>query len=464
MDSPPSNITLTKLRKLPNSIRAIVLSCLVYLITFLFGFNYLSSIAIAVTIFYLFRFVESLGNIVPISNLIVVLASLQWLAGPALAYEGFSNHYKYYMYVPANEYMPFALFGVMALSLGLSLFKNKKEQFYYNSLLINISERLKVDKGISFKLIIIGLVSSFAQGFMPGSLQFIFFLLSNVMYIGVIYMLFQKSGLKWWAMGLVFFFMFVSSMQSAMFHSLLLWLAFFSFFLTIVKHYSFQRKIGIVIGGICLIYVFQIVKWEVRKGFNAGGSISTFWAVVDQKIIHNANDDVLETSGSSTESFVIRINQGWIISRIMYYIPDHESFVNGETVMDAISSSILPRFLNPTKSEVGGKVYFERFTGFQLGADTSMGASLLGEGYANFGKIGAIIFMFIYGIMISLVLKYIYKISKKYPTIILWLPLLFLQVVKAESDLVRVLNHLTKAALLVFLIYWFLGKVLKWKL
>jgi len=46
------------------------------------------------------------------------------------------------------------------------------------------------------------------------------------------------------------------------------------------------------------------------------------------------------------------------------------------------------------------------------------------------------------------------RLSWNYPSLILWLPLLFLQVVKAETDFVVVLNHLIKASIVVsFLIY-----------
>jgi len=93
-----------------------------------------------------------------------------------------------------------------------------------------------------------------------------------------------------------------------------------------------------------------------------------------------------------------------------------------------------------------------------------MGASLLGEGYANFGYTGAIVFMFVIGLFYRFALNTIYKIADKYPTVILWIPLIFLQVVKAESDLLRVLNHLVKASLLVFLIYWVCYKVFKWRI
>ncbi|MFT6948560.1 MAG: hypothetical protein ACJARP_002994 [Vicingaceae bacterium] len=44
-----------------------------------------------------------------------------------------------------------------------------------------------------------------------------------------------------------------------------------------------------------------------------------------------------------------RLNQGWIISKIMDNILQNEEYLGGETVIDALSTSFLPRFLFPDK-------------------------------------------------------------------------------------------------------------------
>jgi hypothetical protein len=419
-----------------------------------------SGLAIGITVYTMLQFVNNLGNTIPIRYLIVFLACIQWLFGPVLAYAGYSNHYKYYMYVPIEEYMPFAISGVFALFIGLWIFKIKKERELYG-LINEIKPRIKQDGFLGYKLIALGWISSLIQSYMPGSLQFIFFLLGNVMYVGILYLILQPSVAKWWVTALIFFLMFLSSMQSAMFHGLLLWLTFLAFYVIAIKQFSFIRKLQIVALGIFLSFVFQVVKWEIRNGNTLEGSLSTFWYVLDNKIINQSDPD---EAASSTENMVVRMNQGWIISRIMYYIPEQSPYLDGESVNGALYASLLPRFIASGKSVAGGKEYFYRFTGFELGAATSMGPSLIGEGYANYGYVGALVFLFLFGVFVSFILSRLYKLANNYPTLILWLPLIFLQVVKAESDLARVLNHLTKAAFLVFLLYWFLGRVLKWKI
>lgn len=161
-------------------------------------------------------------------------------------------------------------------------------------------------------------------------------------------------------------------------------------------------------------------------------------------------------SASNFDAAIDRINQGWIVARIMRYTPSYEPFAKGETILEGIEASLVPRFLSPDKPMAGGRDNFERFTGKKLSETTSMGLSPLGEAYANFGITGGIIFMFLLGLFYNVYLMVINRLSVKYPSLILWLPLLFLQVVKAETDFVVVLNHLVKASMVVaFIIFIF---------
>ena len=85
------------------------------------------------------------------------------------------------------------------------------------------------------------------------------------------------------------------------------------------------------------------------------------------------------------DAAIDRINQGWIVARIMRYTPNYEPFAGGETIITGIRASLIPRFLDPDKPKAGGRENFTRFTGKLISDNTSMGLSPLGEAYANFG-------------------------------------------------------------------------------
>jgi hypothetical protein len=159
-----------------------------------------------------------------------------------------------------------------------------------------------------------------------------------------------------------------------------------------------------------------------------------------------------------------RLNQGWIISAIIDNVPQNEPYANGETIVEALSASFVPRFLAPEKKIAGGRENFERFTGLPLGQNTSMGTSVIGEAYANFGAFGSWVFMFFWGLFLAGIFNLLVRYGKKEPLIYVFLPLIFLQVVKAETELYVVLNHFLKSIVLVFVLLWFFKRYLRWKM
>ncbi|MFT5667747.1 MAG: multisubunit Na+/H+ antiporter MnhE subunit [Vicingaceae bacterium] len=79
-----------------------------------------------------------------------------------------------------------------------------------------------------------------------------------------------------------------------------------------------------------------------------------------------------------------------------------------------------------------------------------MGLSITGEFYANFGVFGGWVAMFIYGLVLSVIIRrFVTNAGKTSPIAIIWLVLLFYQLVKAETELIKIINHLFKS-LIVF--------------
>ncbi len=148
----------------------------------------------------------------------------------------------------------------------------------------------------------------------------------------------------------------------------------------------------------------------------------------------------------------------------MRYTPYYEPYANGETIIIGVEASLIPRFLNPNKAKAGGRDNFQRFTGKKISDNTSMGLSPLGEAYANFGINGGIFFMFLLGLFYNFYMFIILRLTDRFPSLILWMPLLFLQVVKAETDFVVVLNHLVKASVVVTIIIFSIRKVTQIKI
>ena len=72
--------------------------------------------------------------------------------------------------------------------------------------------------------------------------------------------------------------------------------------------------------------------------------------------------------------------------------------------------------------------------------------------------------MFFFGILFNFLFHWLLKIATVNPSTVLWFPYLFFYTVNIESDVMAMLNSLTKAAFLMYLFYKFFPLVFKIKL
>ena len=416
--------------------------------------NLWSAIGVSFSIYIVFKVIDQMGEKIPIIDLMVALAGLQWIVGPYIDYINNFDHEKYRMYVDEPTYMSYIVPAVLAFWGGTRLFRNNQSLYdvgeRVNQLLISFPK-------LPYLLIVLGFVVPYLSGLFPSDFSFVFFLLANLKYIGVIYLLFSGSKNRWMVFVGTMVFTAITSIAAGMFHDLLLWaMLSFTFVAHELKMTTFQ-KILIAIAGMFLAITIQSVKQEYRaivwdEGY-AGNKTALFINLAAQQ--WRTGKVVTPTSDAEMN---VRLNQGWIISSVMNHVPDYEPFAYGNTISEGITASLLPRIIYPEKKRAGGQENFRKYTGQDINEGTSMGISLAGEGYANFGKTGGIIFMFLWGVFISWFWKKLHDWSFYYPTALIWSPIIFLQVVKAETEFVVVLNHLIKASILVFGLLWFIKR------
>lgn len=182
-------------------------------------------------------------------------------------------------------------------------------------------------------------------------------------------------------------------------------------------------------------------------------------AMVENSLFQNSEFSSVSTNSGELNA---RLNQGWIISAAMNHVPAVRDFENGETIIRAFQDSLLPRFLFE-KRTINVSDGFEKYTGLRVSSDTSFGISVAGEAWVNFGYYG-IIFMGFFGLFYASIMRTIVIIARRFPTVIFWIPLIFLQATKAETETVVVLNHIVKSGVLVAMFYFFAYKVLKWRI
>jgi hypothetical protein len=439
-------------------------AALLLLAIVLLFFTSLSFIAIAGALFTLYILIELLlgfGLGFPVNLVITFLACAQWIIGPILSYYTGINHPFYGMQVSEFKYFSFVIPGVILYHFGLSLpILNVK--YIPKSVLDKLDSNAKSKIKGAYYLISIGFLASFIRPFSPASLFFFLYLISQLKFIGTFY-LYISGTVSNRILYIVLFTLVLEAITTALFHDLLLWSMFFLFVYSLKNHISLKRKLTTFVGCLLFLLVLQSVKYQYRNIAWFTPSLSTYEQaeIFTGLILNNLTTPDKLFDSKVSESSITRLNQGWIITRVMNYVPDIKPFADGETVEGAFKAALLPRFVAEDKAIAGGRSMMERFTGIILQDGTSMNISLIGEAYGNYGLDGGIFFMFLIGIMYSLILRYIFIKSQNNPTILFWIPFLFLQVVKAETDLTTTLNYLVKASIVMILVFYTFRKILK---
>jgi len=307
-----------------------------------------------------------------------------------------------------------------------------------------------------------GVIATIIQPLMPDGLAFFMLLISFSKYIGAFYIFLTREPLRWFWIFLAFSFEVLHAFGSAMFHELILWMLFLYLIYAFISKISAFSKLTSMIAVISVVFTIQYIKedyrevvWENKIQGNTD-KLAFASELAQEKL---STDSEIEKQDKLQE-MVDRINQGWIIARIMYVVPQYEPFAEGETISEGLKAALLPRLLAPDKVKTGGQEYFPRFTGMKLIGSTSMDLSIIGEAYANYGITGGVIFMFCLGLFYNLSLRFLIKKAENLPELILWIPLIYFYTVKAESDFTTSINHIVKAGIVTYLLLFILNKII----
>jgi hypothetical protein len=418
----------------------------------LFGQMLLTSIGLAAAAYSAGWYLRALGDEIAVVPLVALVATAQWVLGPAIAYSTPTTDTRYIMYVPQDQYMDFVVPAVLVFLAPLRIYSR---EIKIADISTSILGRRRIRNTAVFGIIALGLFCSTFSSIFPPSLDFLFFILSQFQFVGALYLVVRKVPYRWAVAGGVLLHAAIVSSQSGMFHDLILWTTFFLTFLCYDFRLDLLRKAVLVTAGVLVLISLQQVKAEYRDLLRwqpeSAGVVRLGTAMLN--VLWNGRTT---TSEGAT---LARLNEGWIISAVMAHTPTGEPFANGETIGNAVKASLLPRFLFE-KEVVNQSDTFTRFTGMQVGDNTTFGISIVGEAWANFGMYG-IAFMFVWGMLLALVIRYIRYQSQWWPTLSLWTPLIFFHVVKAETEMTVVLNYLVKSMIVVFIFYYAARRILK---
>jgi hypothetical protein len=367
--------------------------------------------------------------------------------------------FRRFMQVPEQDYFGYALPALILFSFILSFPLNNKKyedsgEFLFQHI-ERIREYLKKNPNLGATIIIVGAAELLFGGIFPGSLRFFFDIFFFSSFSGLL-MVYLGDNKKYKTILIPTFvlLLLVKALESSMFTVIAyMSIAMASFFL-IGNKTGILKKIAFFIIGCFFLLVLQNSKVAYRKIIRNSGSnsaqLSTFIDIVQQQFFISENFFQV----NEFYPVFIRLNQGFNVSQVMKRIPSAQDFDGGTMIQKSILASITPRFLWPDKPMAGGHFNMKYYAGITIVFGTySTNVGPLGEAYGAYGVFGGILAMMILAFYIRIAYFRVWRISLKYPIMILWLPVIFYQTTySAENDILQILNSTIKSAFFLWLV------------
>ncbi|MFT3846492.1 MAG: hypothetical protein QM725_15650 [Lacibacter sp.] len=428
------------------------------------------ALSLGLFVYFLLNFINSIGKSYNMLDIPILLALFQCLLMPTIVFNVYNDDalviaLKYDMGVSADVYYGFMFPAVLALIAGIKIVDLTKQSFsqQFVTAIHNSGKHLKGKGNIGIIMIIIGFVAGIMQAFVPGDLEYVAYLMGKLLYVGVLYTyLSDAKNKKWYLIGGLVAIL-ANSLAQGMFGELIYLGALSVMLILLGRKVTNTLKYSLVVTGMVFVLILQSIKSDYRDvawlGKTEQSNTEAFFSLMLDRI---TNPDRF-FNWTTMFPIVNRFNQGMIVGKVMAYVPQRAPFAEGETIFKSLAASFVPRLLWPNKPISGGQFNMERFTGYII-KGYSMNVSPMGEAYGNFGVQGGIIFMFFYGLFFSVVILLLLRMIKTKPTLILWFPVLFLNSIQIETDILMCVNSVIKNLIFIALCYWAADRFLRLKL
>lgn len=289
--------------------------------------------------------------------------------------------------------------------------------------------------------------------FLPVQFQYIGYLCFTASFAGFL-MIYMDKGGKHRNIYLLFFVAYISyvALSSTMFTLIIYMGMTISSFLFLNLSLSFSKKIMWFLSIVFFVLTLQSVKGVFRYGSDNQNKILYLTKLISDEV----SKGYVTYNADRFFPFYIRANQGFMVAKVIGYVPSRKNFDNGTYLGTAIASSLIPRMFWPDKPMAGGRFTTKYFTGEELVGNTSMNVSPVGEAYGSFGYVFGIVYMGVLAFFIRYVYVTFLSLSNKIPLLIFWFPVIFFQVTYSmETDSLQIFNSLIKSSIFVFILYTF---------
>ena len=403
-------------------------------------------------VFSIYSFLAKNRRYFSLLDLLFFHALVYLWVGPALAYQYADqlDAQANFMPVEAGHYFGLAIPGVLALLLGANValaLWHKGE----GDVLERLEKQLRSRPWLPFALIGLGFLGKVLIPVMPLSLRALAHFVFWFTITGSFYILFLEKKWKWLALAAVYLLLLRWSLDSTQAGPPLWVLVFATLFLFFRYRVAPWLQLLCYGGAFVLVLLALQVKFDFRETMKAEGmpkelpeQLSLFSQILLQ------GDTTFFSPQRWTRS-LDRLNQGYHIGMAMQHTPSAEPYARGETIGKAALGALVPRLFWRDKPIAGGQAMYERFTGNKINYSANLGP--LGEAYVNFGPSGAVLTMFLFGLLLGAWYAGLSRLSRLWPGFLLWLPFIFSAMLNLETDFATVLNHGVKASVFAILAF-----------
>jgi hypothetical protein len=404
-------------------------------------------------------FIIKLGKQFIFIELVSLVTWLQYIIGPLLFKE-----YGILMRVPYDTYFDYAIVAASLFVIGLQLptykllFSSQANEKLRKQLIDYFSTNTNGGR----TLLLIGLPVWLIQPFLPSSLSYIGSLISLLLLVGMCFLIFsnEKKDIILIIGG------FIAILSNTLLHGMIgtsiFWLIII-FNYRSIRHPSklpvFIKLFGVLVFAFVLMVfqsaktVYRVHTWKISDTELSAGSKRSieaspriFYNLIKERVF-NPN---LLFDKKSMISFVARLNQGYILSRAMRWVPRSRNHGLGEITIINTITAFIPRILYPSKPTVGTGEYYYKYTGDKLGKFNSVTLGSLGDAYADFGKYG-IFFTLIYGLIVGYTYRYYVNLHSSNVVLIFWFAIIFFSSITVnEVSVPGYINALFKAFIFIY--------------
>ncbi len=440
-----------------------IIGLIALVVSFLFylkGLTLYENVSIFLFVYFLITLIDSIAKSYDLLTIPALLLIFECLIMPSIVYNIYNDldsviAFKYNMAVSLNEYYAFTLPATIAMIVGLKIpvIQQVDQTNILQKAIKNCKNYLTGKSNIGILLILIGGSSGLISYLAPGELRYLFYLIGLLIVVGVLYMFYSDAKQKkLYLIGAIIFIL-GKSIAEGLFGDFVYLLLLGGLLVMLSYKPNPLYKFSLAITGFLIIMLLQSIKQEYRALTWTGKSEVNKKEAFTNVVMSRLSDPGKFIDRNSLFPTVVRFNQGMIVSWVMEYVPRYAPFAKGETVISSTLATLVPRFLWSDKPMAGGQENMLRFTGLTI-VGYSMNIGVIGEAYANYGKNGGILFMFCFGLFFNLIFSAILYQSKYRPTLILWIPIIYLHAIQAETDLLMTVNSTIKNLLFTGLCFW----------